>query len=136
MLSEIHKVKEMGSRANVLVIDDMEGEYVNGGMISGHSMLSPVNSSSNNNGNNNNSDNNSTRSPEKLLRRDEYIRILVSLEHENSIFFSHLPLKEEHNKYFKSIPFLLFLELYCFVNIDSHEKDWAKDREREREREK
>lgn len=27
------------------------------------------------------------------------------------------------NKHFKSIPFLLFLELYCFVNIDSHDKD-------------
>jgi hypothetical protein len=34
-----------------------------------------------------------------------------------------LPLKEEFNKYFKSIPFLLFLELYCFVNIDNHDKD-------------
>ncbi len=43
------------------------------------------------------------------------------MEHENSIFFSHLPLKEEYNKSFKSIPFLLFLELYCFVNIDNHD---------------
>jgi hypothetical protein len=27
------------------------------------------------------------------------------------------------NKHFESIPFLLFLELYCFVNIDSQDKD-------------
>ena len=82
----------MGSRANVLVIDDMEGEYVNGtgGMMSGNGMMSPINNS---NANSTNAD--STRSPgHMLLRRDEYIRILVSLEHENSIFFSHLPLKE------------------------------------------
>ena len=51
MLSEIHKVKEMGSRANVLVIDDMEGEY--GGGLLGNGMLSTVmNSGGNNNSNN------------------------------------------------------------------------------------
>ncbi len=45
------------------------------------------------------------------------------MEHENSIFFSHFPLNEDMSKHFKSIPFLLFLELYCFVNIDSHDND-------------
>ena len=52
VLSEIYKVKEMGSRANVLVIDDMEGEYGGGGVIMGNGMLSPV---MNSGGNNNNS---------------------------------------------------------------------------------
>ena len=36
------------------------------------------------------------------------------------------------NKNFKSIPFLLFLELYCFVNIDSHDKDTLLDGKKNR----
>jgi hypothetical protein len=36
------------------------------------------------------------------------------------------------NKHFKSIPFLLFLELYCFVNIDSHDEDTLQEERKNR----
>lgn len=123
VLSEVGRLRQ---RVNVLVIDDMQSQ-----------MYSIINS--NNSSNIGVVDSNSRQMVNnKTLqqRRDQYIRVLISLQHENSIFFSHLPLKEEHNKYFKSIPFLLFLELYCFVNIDTHQKDWVRDRDRDRDKER